>query len=274
MKKKEMLTISVLSLSGGQGKTTLVLFLAKVLSSAGYSVLVVDADPQHNATSFLGHELGASDPSLLEVFAGTVGWEDAIYPVEGSNTLFLLPADDSLDKVQDILSSSGIGALKLRQKLSGAVNTFDICLIDSPPQRSQICKSVIVAADKILVPVEATVKGFGSLTRTMDAVEELREAGVCQAELLGVVPFRDRWTGNQQSLESREVLDAMREEVGTGQILPSIRESEQFKQVLSHGLLKTEFRNLDLNYPFEVILERLRLQIGSITESEREVAHV
>ncbi|WP_315862658.1 AAA family ATPase [Euhalothece natronophila] len=66
---------------------------------------------------------------------------------------------------------------------------FDICLIDSPPQRSQICKSIIGAAHQILIPCEATVKGYGSLVRTLDAIKELTEIGVSQAQLLGVIPF-------------------------------------------------------------------------------------
>lgn len=262
-----MLTIATLSLSGGQGKTTISLFLAKYLVSAGYSVLMVDADPQHNSTTFLGHKVQPNEPTLLELIKGGVDWRDAVYPIKGIERLFLVPADDSLDQVQDFLSSSGIGALVLRQQLEPVAKAFDVCIIDPPPQRSQICKSVIVAASQILIPVEATVKGFGSLTRTIDAIAELKRAKVCQAEILGILPFRDKWVGNSQSLESRMCIDAMREEVSPELVLPSVRESEKFKKVISQGIVTTDLGSNDLAYPFDVLLEK----IGVLTRKQEDV---
>jgi chromosome partitioning protein len=252
-----MLTIASLSLSGGQGKTTVALFLGKKLAAAGYQVLMIDADPQANLTTYLGHEVEPNSPTLLEVLKKSVAVEEGIYPVSSQENLFLIPSDDALDTVQDYLSSSGVGASMMQRRLEPLEKVFQVCIIDSPPQRSQICKSVIGTADAVVIPAETTVKGFGSLVRTMDAVNELKELKASSAEVLGVVPFRDRWTGHNQTSESRMCIEAMQEEVGATLVLPSIRESEQYKKAISKGMTLSELGHLELEYPFEILTAKI-----------------
>ena len=252
-----MQTLISLSLAGGQGKTTTVILLSKHLAAAGYTVLVVDGDPQSNLTTFLGHEVGQNEPTLLEVMKASVQLEDAIYETDIAN-LYLIPSDDGLDNAQEYLSTTGMGAMVLGKRLSPGQGTFDICLIDSPPQRSQICKSIIGAANQIIIPCEATVKGYGSLVRTLEAVNELKDLGASEANLLGVIPFRDRWVGANQTQESRSVIEAMREEVGEEIVLPSIRESEKFKKAISQQATLADLGVPDLAYPFDVLVERIK----------------
>ena len=252
-----MLTIACMSLSGGQGKTTTSVLLSKYLATAGHTVLAIDADPQSNLTTFLGHDVEPNAPTLLEVFRGTVQLEDGIYPTPTDN-LFLIPSDDGLDAVQDYLSSSGVGAMLMGKRLQPAQGSFDICLIDSPPQRSQICKSIIGAADQVVIPCETSVKGYGSLVRTLDAINELKEMGASKASVLGILPFRDRWVGATQTKESRMCVEAMQNEVGTDLVLPSIRESERYKQAISKGVTLNDLGMPDLEYPFEILLERIQ----------------
>ena len=252
-----MQTLISLSLAGGQGKTTTAILLSKHLAAAGYTVLVVDGDPQSNLTTFLGHEVGQNEPTLLEVMKASVQLEDAIYETDIAN-LYLIPSDDGLDNAQEYLSTTGMGAMVLGKRLSPGQGTFDICLIDSPPQRSQICKSIIGAANQIIIPCEATVKGYGSLVRTLEAVNELKDLGASDANLLGVIPFRDRWVGANQTQESRSVIEAMREEVGEEIVLPSIRESEKFKKAISQQATLAALGVPDLAYPFDVLVERIK----------------
>lgn len=251
------MVLACLSLAGGQGKTTFVTLMGKILAATGYTVLVVDGDPQSNLTTFLGHEVAPDEPTLLELFKGSVKLEDAIYPTKVDN-LYLIPSDDGLDNVQEYLSGSGVGAMLLKKRLATAKGSFDICLIDSPPQRSQICKSVIGAAEQIIIPCEATVKGFGSLVRTIDAVTELKEVGASTAEILGVIPFRDKWVGSNQTKESRDAIAAMASTVSKELILPSIRESEKFKQAISREQSLEELGVPDLGYPFETLLKKIQ----------------
>lgn len=154
-----MKILACLSLAGGQGKTTTVVLLSKHLAAAGYTVLVVDGDPQSNLTTFLGHEVAPNEPTLLEVVKASVQLEDAIYATEIPN-LYLIPSDDGLDNAQEYLSTTGMGAMVLGKRLSPGQGTFDICLIDSPPQRSQICKSIIGAAERIIIPAKRPSKAL------------------------------------------------------------------------------------------------------------------
>lgn len=252
-----MLKIASMSLSGGQGKTTVAVLLAKYLADKGSNVILIDSDPQANATTFLGHTVESDEPTLLEAIKGTVSIDDAIYETDIPN-LCLIPADDALDQVQDWLSSSGAGAVMLRKRLQ-PLKGFDICIMDSPPQRSQICKTIIGASDYILMPCESSVKGFGSMVRTLCAVDELNDIEVSSAQILGVVPFRDRWVGNNRTNESQICITAMEEELdGEAPVFPTIRESERYKQAISGKTTLKEIGYPDLEYPFEKILDAIR----------------
>ena len=256
-----MLTISALSLSGGQGKTTTILFLAKMLAEAGYTVLAVDADPQGNLSTFLQHDLYSNQPTLLEVVKGTVPLEEGIYPVKNYDRLFLIPADDALEGLQDFLSTSGIGALMLKQRLEPASKDFDICLIDPPPQRFQLSRSVIGASNEIIIPVELNVKGFGSLVRTTAAIEEFINFKICNPQILGILPFRDRWTGLNRTTQCETWLNHMREEIDPKLFLPSLRESTKVVTAISSGLSLSAVsegkEKYALDEPFRVLVDRI-----------------
>jgi chromosome partitioning protein len=252
-----MLTIAVSSLSGGQGKTTVSMLMGFLLSLRGYTTLLIDADPQHNLTDWVGIDLESDSPTLLECLKNSVELEDCIYPLTMNDNLFVIPSDDQLDNVQDYLSNSGIGAMLLKRRLEPIAKTFQFCIIDAPPQRSQICLTVIGAADVVVIPAEASFKGYGSLIRTIDLLANLRQVGATQAQTIGVIPFRDRWIGANQSNESRLAIEGMKEEVGAELMLPSIRESERYKQAINKQKTLTALGYPNLEYALEVLLEKI-----------------
>jgi chromosome partitioning protein len=247
---------SAISLSGGQGKTTTVFFTALLLARQGKKVLAVDADPQANLTFYLGHEVQPDEPSLFEVLTKQVEVEDGVYGTQYEN-LFVIPADRGLFKVNDFLSSSGAGAFILKQRLRKINDMFDVVLIDVQPSRSQICLSAVGASDYVLIPVEANVKGVNSLVDTLDFLNEQAELEAFTGSVLGIIPFRDRWVGNTQTLEGRQNIAAMEEFAGETPILASIRESEKFKNAIRQGKLLSDLGQRDLQYPFEQIVEAL-----------------
>jgi len=249
-------TISCVSLSGGQGKTTVAFFLSLLLAKQGSRVLAIDCDPQANLTFYLNHEVAANQPSLLEVLTGQIATEDGIYPTRYEN-LFLIPADRSLFKVSEYLSSSGTGAFILKLRLKAVLDLFDYVLIDVQPSRSQICLTAVGTADFILIPVETGTKGVNSLIDTLDFLTEQANLAAFTGKVLGVIPFRDRWVGLSQTKESKDSVQAMKEIAGEIPILPSIRESEQFKRAMRSGQLLEEIGQPDLQYPFEKIIEVL-----------------
>lgn len=256
-----MQTISSISLAGGQGKTTVVLFLARWLASLGRAILVVDADPQSSLTTFLGFQVEPDSPTLLEVLKRQVETADGIYETRYPN-LFLIPSDDALDAVQDYLAGSGTGALTLQRRLKPVEKLFDYCIVDAPPQRSQICLTVMGASDGMVIPVEASVKGLQSLIRTLELINELKqEDSEFGGEILGVIPFRDRWVGRQRTKESQSNIESMQqitqEWFGKNLVLPSIRESEKFKQAINQGKTLHEMGQNDLAYSIEVLAEKI-----------------
>ena len=249
-------TCACISLSGGQGKSTVAFFTALLLAKQSQRVLVIDCDPQANLTFYLNHEVQPQEPTLLEVLTGQVTTEDGIYQTRYDN-LFLIPADRGLFKVSEYLSSSGTGAFILKLRLKAVAEVFDYVLIDVQPSRSQICLTGVGASDWVLIPVETNVKGLNSLVDTLSFLEEQAALAAFTGKILGIVPFRDRWIGRSQSLESKQNIEAMREFASSIPLLPSILESEQFKRALRQGQLLSEIGYPDLEYPFEQIALKL-----------------
>jgi chromosome partitioning protein len=199
-------------------------------------------------TFYLNHEVQPSDPSLFEVLTGQVQTEDGIYETQYPN-LFLMPADRGLFKVSDFLSSSGTGAFVLRIRLKAVADIFDYVLIDVQPSRSQLCLTSVGASQFVIVPVEANVKGVNSLVDTLDFLQEQSHLEAFTGKILGVVPFRDRWVGNTQTIEGRQNIEAMRELAPDISVMASIRESEKFKNAIRQGKLLTDMGQPTCNIP-------------------------
>jgi chromosome partitioning protein len=257
-----MLTIAMLSLSGGQGKTTAALFLGYLLSQQGHNTLMVDTDPQHDLTTILDGDRELRQPGLIDFLKQRGAYPEGIEPVAFHENLSLIPADERLDTQLDLFKLEAQSRGLLRRQLGKLADHFQVCIIDSPPQRSLISLAVIAAADLILIPAELTPKGFGSLIRTLDLVSEQTKLGKSNAEVLGVIPFRDRWFGTRQSQESRQVMECMAEEVDKEKLMPSIRESERYKQAINKWQTLTDFGCDDLLYPFRELLNRLESRIA------------
>ena len=250
-----MQTLTCTSLSGGQGKTTTSIFLGRTLAQLGHRVLMIDSDPQSSLTFYLGHEVKPSQPTLLEVLKKLVPVEDGIYEIR--DNLWLIPSDDALDNAQDYLSGSGMGAVVLGKRLKEVADLFQFCIIDAPPQRSQICLTTVGAANHVLIPAEASSKGVNSLIRTLDLIQELQDMDAFSGAVLGILPFRDRWTGRTQAKQSKKSIETMKEIAGEFLILPSILESEQFKKAIDQGKTLSELGHSNLEYPFRQIIEQL-----------------
>jgi len=251
-----VLIITTASLAGGQGKTTSSFFLARGLAKKKYRVLTVDADPQSSLTFYLGHEVEQNQPTLLEVLKKQVSVLDGIYESNYEN-LWLIPSDDGLETIQDYLSTTAMGELILKKRLKEVSHMFDVCLVDPPPQRTQICLTTVVAADELLIPVEASSKGLHSLMRTLNLVEELKAVDAFDGSILGILPFRDRWVGRTQAKRSEASINDMRE-MGQGlEIFPSILESERYKQAIDTGRTLGELGCSDLESPFNKLIEVL-----------------
>lgn len=251
-----MKTIVFSSLAGGQGKTTCSYILAKRLSRSGCKVLVIDADPQHTITLKLGVEVSPSDPTLLEVFKGAITAIDACQATEHEG-IWIIPADLNLHAGDQHLAASGASAKYLRMALK-KVDGFDFAIIDAPPRRSQISQTALGAANYVFIPVEARDKGVESAVTTLELIASLMNIEEFPGEIGGIVPFRDRWFGNNRSKDCQAAIDrlAQIEEAHGIAVLPSILETEAYHTAINKGQIPSDLKP-ELELAFDKIEEVL-----------------
>lgn len=291
-----MLTVVFVSLSGGQGKTTLTVLLGRYLARLGWKALLIDADPQHNLSDYLGFQPDPTKPTLFEVFTrpkkedgGYFEPFDCIHYME-TDDLYLIPADNGLGEAESFLMRSGFAGTSLQRRLQGdkRLQAFDVCLIDSPPQRSQFTLATVGAADAIVIPIGADIKGYGSLIRTKDVLDEFEREGF-HKPLLGVVPFRENWKGRNLVLRCRDVNNYIREELGMeplpqeffrqgwkdnaiaveqedGLLVPSIPVSNWFDEAISQRSTLKDLGHEELEKPLEVLSRRIEQRKSNVNQ--------
>lgn len=167
------LIVSVVNQKGGVGKTTTSVNLSAFLADAGKFVLLVDLDPQGNATSGLGLATDTTT-GIYELMAGTHQASDLIRETAHQG-LKLLPATPALAGAAIELVNEEEREHFLRKALLGLRNDFDYIIIDNPPSLGLITLNGLVAADTVLIPVQAeyfALEGLGQLMKTIDMVRE------------------------------------------------------------------------------------------------------
>lgn len=166
--------ISVVNQKGGVGKTTTTVNLAAFLAHLGKFVLVVDLDPQANATSAFGHDYNALPANVYEALIGRARAKELIQATEHEG-LKLLPAAPSLAGAAVELVNEMAREHRLHKALLEVRNDFDFILIDNPPSLGLLTINGLVAADSVLIPVQAeyfALEGLGQLLNTVNLVKQ------------------------------------------------------------------------------------------------------
>jgi chromosome partitioning protein len=156
---------------GGVGKTTTAVNLAACVAEAGYRTLLIDIDPQANASVGLGLAKDAT-PSIYEVLAGTARLADAVVPTN-VDQLSIVPSSGALAGANVELPRLAGSETRLREALSGAVEEFDFVLLDCPPSLGPLTVNALVAADRVIVPVQTeyfALEGLAGLLDTLDLI--------------------------------------------------------------------------------------------------------
>jgi len=166
--------IALVNQKGGVGKTTTSVSLASYFALFGNRVLLVDIDPQGNASSNLGHRLGEYDRHIYHALL-----EPESLPQVVRNTaidrLHIVPAQNNLAGASVELVNMPKREFRLREVLAAAKDKYDYIIIDCPPSLGLLTINGLVAADKVLIPVQAeyfALEGLGQLLKTIYLVQE------------------------------------------------------------------------------------------------------
>lgn len=175
--------IAVLNQKGGVGKTTSTVNMAAYLVKQNQKVLIVDLDPQGNATSGLGIEKQQLDSTVYDVLFGTVQASDVI--VETNSGVFVLPSNAALAAAEVDLA----GEERREYALNNALKhlDYDIILIDCPPSLGLLSINALTAAHYVLVPVQAEYYALEGLGQLLDVVQRVRQGLNPTLQLLGIV---------------------------------------------------------------------------------------
>jgi len=170
-----MKIVAIANQKGGVGKTTTAINLAASLAANDFKVLVIDSDPQGNATTGLGIAKDPARPSLYHVLLDNLSIRDAIVPSELEG-LHLISADKNLIGANLEMVDIPKREFQLRERLAQIRNDYRFILIDCPPALDLLTLNALLAADAVLVPIQCEFFALEGISELMDTIDRIRSS--------------------------------------------------------------------------------------------------
>ena len=179
--------ISVTNQKGGVGKTTTAINLAYYLSKSGKKTLLIDFDPQGNATSGFGINKNDLIYTSSEVVAGSCTLDAAILPTDYKN-LYVVPTVPARANTEAELSQADKRFSRLKTAIASSDYNFDYIIIDSPPSLSLLTVNGLIASNYILLPVQTEFYALEGLGQLLETVKLIRKGMNPELDIIGVLP--------------------------------------------------------------------------------------
>ena len=195
--------LGVVNQKGGVGKTTTAINLSACLAIEGLNVLLADCDPQANATSGLGVPRDDNRHSIYDVLVGNAPAEQVILPTEVKN-LWLLPGSKNLTGANIELAGVEGRETRLRDALAPIRGNHDLVVLDCPPALDLLTLNVLVAANSLIVPMQAEYFALEGISELISTLERVQAAFNPEITIEGVLltMYDDRTNLAQQVTET------------------------------------------------------------------------
>jgi len=220
--------IAVTNQKGGVAKTTTAINLSQALVLNGLTVLLVDLDPQGNATQGIGVELDSIRLSVADLILNKeVSAAEVVYQGEG---LDLIPATPVLARAEREMVGMTNSELRLGQRLNQLREKYDVVLIDTPPTLGPLMNSALNAADSLIVPVDSSYFAMMGIKELLSEVGEIRQGTNQRLRILGYL-----LTMSDQTRISAETWDGLIAGFGEAVFETRIRRSVKLKEAPAYG---------------------------------------